>query len=482
MALTPFFPGFGDSNPRNFGAAFRAVSSMTLSKLEELFGKVLPHRLLDQGPPRSRDRIYTHARTFWCFLFQCLTPQMACRQVVRQVQALFKLCAGPSVSSEDGAYCRARQRLCPEVLSSALAATAREAQRRAPGSNLLGGRPLKVIDGSSVTMPDSPKNQEKYPKVQAAADKPTFPMMRLVVLFSLTSGAILYVLTGNLLTSELTLFYQMLRQFKADDIILGDRGFGNFVVVGLLHQLKIDFIGRSFRKVDGRKRLRRLGRNDWLVQWKCTPKRSAILTTDQWAEFPKELTVRIVRGSCWVKGFRVRQVTLVTTLLDPKLYPAEQILQAYLRRWALEMCFDDLKTTMGMEMLRCQSPAMVNKEVLMFLIAHNLIRLVMVQAALTHHVPIHRLSIKGCIDALRQFSQAICRAPSKLKRRQLWDEMLRALAEDLVPERPGRREPRAVKRVKRKYPHLSCDRHKFRDRKKRHVRRKNARLNRRGLK
>jgi len=461
------------------------VRSWTLSKLEQHFADILPSNLLlPAGPdePPSRDRIYTHVRTFWCFLWQCLTPQTACRHVVRQVQALFKLSGGPSVSSEDAAYCRARLRLCPQVLSTALSATAQAVQRLAPGSLLLGGRCLKVIDGSSVSLPDSARNRKACPKIQSTYDGLGFPMMRVVVLFCLASGAIASVLTGNLLTSELSLFYQMMPQLKVGDIILGDRGFGNFVVVGLLQQFKIDFIGRSIRKVDGRRRLRRLGRNDWLVHWKRSLNPSSILSPEQWAEFPKQLMVRIVRGSLWRKGFRIRQVTLVTTLVDPQLYPAQEILQAYLRRWRLEMCFDDLKTTMGMEMLRCKSPAMVQKELLMYLLAHNLIRLLIIQAVQTHRVAIERISFKGSIDALRQFTQAICQAPSKRKRRQLWEELLRALAADLLPDRPGRREPRAIKRIKHRYPRLDCSRRKFKDHPKRHLRRKRARLRRLAVK
>jgi hypothetical protein len=486
MPKTPFLPGFSYlAGSRKIATAGQAVRSWTLSKLEQHFADILPSALLlpaSPGGPRRRKRVYPHVRTFWCFLWQCLTPQTACRHVVRQVQALFKLSGGPSISSEDGAYCRARLRLCPQVLWTALQATAQALQRLAPGSQLLGGRCLKVIDGSSVSAPDSVKNRKAYPKIQSTYDGLGFPMMRIVVLFCLASGAIVSVLTGNLLTSELSLFYQMMPQLKVGDIILGDRGFGNFVVVGLLQQFKIDFIGRSLRKVDGRRRLRRLGHNDWLVQWKRTTNPSSILSPDQWAEFPKQLTVRIVRGSLGRKGFRIRQVTLVTTLLDPQLYPAQEILQAYLRRWRLEMCFDDLKTTMGMEMLRCQSPAMLQKELLMYLIAHNLIRLVIIQAAQTHRVSVERISFKGSIDALRQFTQAICQAPTKRKRRLLWQELLRALAEDLLPERPGRREPRAIKRIKHKYPRLNCSRHKFKDHPKRHLRRKRARLRRLALK
>jgi len=176
------------------------------------------------------------------------------------------------------------------------------------------------------------------------------------------------------------------------------------------------------------------------------------------------------------KGFRVRRLTVVTTLLDPELYPAQEILQAYLRRWRLEMCLDDLKTSLQMECLRGRTPQMVCKELYTRLIAHNLIRCTMAQAAAEHRVPLERISFKGSLDALRHFTQAMARARSKAKRRRLWDLLLKTLAQDLVPERPGRREPRAIKRKKNKYPRLNAPRHRFRDHPKRTVRAKNARL------
>lgn len=480
MHHTPFFSPWRAQlavGSARLAAAAATVRSLTLCKLEERFAKALPDTLFAKAP-NSRDRIYTQKRTFWSFLWQCLSPQTSCRQVVRQVQALFKLANGPHVSEEDGAYCRARLRLAGPLLPAALSYSAKQVQAQAPVWSLLQARPLKGIDGSSVTLPDSPKNQQAYPKIQSTYDGRGFPMMRIVVLFCLASGAILWTLSASLLISELSLLYQMLAQFKPGDILLGDRGFGNYVVVGLMQSRNIDFIGRSARKVDGRRRIRRLGRNDWLVDWRAGPVASAILSAPEWAALPKQLTVRIVRGSLWQKGFRVRQVTLVTTLLDAQLYPAEEILAAYLRRWRLEMGFDDLKTTMGMEMLRGQSPAMVQKEVFMYLIAHNLIRLLLAQSALTYQVPLERLSFKGAIDALRQFSQALCQTRSQRKRTQLWDELCRTLAADLVPLRPGRREPRALKRIQHRYPRLDCDRRLFKDPPKRHRRRQRARLRR----
>jgi len=473
---TPFFPALratlAPMGPR-VAQAFRQVRAYTLCQLEERFGSRLPQTLFPKATQKtnSRDRLYTQRRTFWCLLWQALNPLSSGRQVVRQLQALFVLNGGPTVSEEDGAYCRAKARLPLSEFPKALAASAQAADQKAPAVTLLQGRPVKVADGATLTVPDTPKNRKAYPPVQCP--EPNFPMMRIVVFFSLLSGAILSLVTGDLRTAELPMLNQLLSQLAQGDILMGDRGYGNFVLLALLQQLKggVDFIGRSARKADGRRRLKRLGKNDWLMEWKKGSNPSRWLPFSQWAALPNELIVRVVRGSCSVKGFRVRQVTLVTTLLDPQRYPAREILQAYLRRWRLEMCLDDLKTTLDMEMLRSRSAEMLQREIYSRLIAHNLIRSTMAEAALEHSVPLERISFKGTLDALRQFTPAMCQAQTKKKRQQLWAELLRTLAADLVPDRPGRREPRAVKRVKSKYPRLSAPRHQFKDRPKRNVRR-----------
>lgn len=162
-----------------------------------------------------------------------------------------------------------------------------------------------------------------------------------------------------------------------------------------------------------------------------------------------------------IRGFRNRKVTLVTTLLDPQIYPAEELAALYGRRWRLELCLRDVKTTMGMELLRCQSPAMARKEVLAYFIAHNLVRCVMAEAALLHDAALDRLSFKGTLDALRQYSAAIARARSRKVRRQLWQDLLLNLVRDPVPLRPQRREPRAVKRRPKEYPLLTRPRRQF---------------------
>ena len=427
------------------------LRAYTLCQLEEHFGACLPQTLFPKAPglANSRDRLYTRWRTFWSLLWQGFNPKAPGREVVRQIQALFALHDGPSISEHDGAYCRAKARLPVSEFPKALAATARAADQGAPIRTELQGRRVKAADGTTLTLADTPKNRAAYPALHSP--EPNFPMLRLVVLFSLCSGAILSLASANLHTAELPLFSQLMDQLVRGDILLADRGFGNFILLALLQKLNrgVDFIGRSVRHVDGRRRLKRLGKQDWLVQWQRSPNPSLWLPLVQW--------------------------------LDPQLYPAQEILQAYLRRWRLEMCLDDLKTTLEMEMLRSRSPEMVQREVYAHLIAHNLIRYTMAQAATQQTVPLERISFKGTLDALRHFTHAISQARTKNKRRQLWTKLLETLAADLVPERPGRREPRAVKRKKNKYPRLDVPRHQYRDRPKRNVRQIKARLRKLGL-
>jgi putative transposase len=415
---TPFFPSWGawlaPRNPR-LPQLFHQVCGYTLCRLELVLGAWIPPDLFPKARAKanSRDRDYTRRRTFWCMLWHCFHPDAAGREVVRQLMALFRLEGGPPLSPEDGAYFRARGRLDPAEFPKALSATAAAADQPLTKLGALRGRPVKIVDGSAVTLAETPANRKAYPPLQCAT-QPSFPMLRLVVLFSLLSGSILALAQGSLGVSELALLATLVGHLRPEDIVLGDRGFGCYPVIAWLkYSLNVDFIGRTTRRVDGRKRLRRLGRNDWLIDWKRGPKASPWLSALQWAGLPLHMTVRILRGSCYRKGFRVRQVTLVTTLLDGQLYPAAEILQAYLRRWRLEMCLDDLKTTLKMETLRNRSPKAVEQELYMRLIAHNLVRCLMAQAATEHGVPLDRISFKGSLDTLRQFSQAMAQARTK---------------------------------------------------------------------
>jgi hypothetical protein len=435
-----------------------------LAQLQQNLRDLLPAPLLaseDEGP-NSRDRIFPLRLTFECFVWQMLKPKTSCREVVRQVQALCRLQGRGPVDEGDSAYVQARLRLPKERLEKALTTTAQTADGRAGSGGQLQGRPVKVVDGSTTQLADTQENQQRYP--QPAIQKPGcgFPVMKFVALMSLTSGAVLNAIFGSLHQGDLRLLRGLWDQLKKGDILLGDRAYGEYTTLAGLPLQGVDVVARLHqrRKVDFRK-ARRLGKQDALFVWTKTDRQSDILSADEWDLLPPEITVRMVRFVTTIRGFRSRRVTLVTTLLDPKLFPAKELIGLYARRWKLELCFRDLKTTMGMEELRCKTPEMVEKECLAYLVAHNLVRCVIAESVATYDVDLERISFKGTVDALRQFSEAIGQARNQKMRRQLWNDLLFSLARDLVRYRPNRIEPRAVKRRPKPYPVLNKPRRHF---------------------
>lgn len=462
---TPFFPALRARLAALGRRTAVDLRQVTLQQLARHLADLIPVHLLasaEEGP-NSRQRLFTLRLTCECFLWQMLKPRTACREVVRQVQALACLQGKGSADESASAYIQARQRLPQECLQRVLAATAQAAERHAAPGPRLQGRPVKVVDGSSVQLPDTVPNQQDYP--QPSGQKPGcgFPVLKLVVLFSLASGALLDVVMGSLHDHDLRLFHRLWECLKAGDILLGDRAYGDYVTLAGLPRQGVDVVARlhQARKVDFRKASQRHGPHDGVFVWHKGLQQSTILTPTQWAALPEAIRVRIVRFTAACRGFRTQRITLVTTLLDAELYPAEELVALYLRRWRIELCLRDVKTTLGLEQLRCQSPVMVRKELLAGLIAHNLIRCVMAEAAQVHEAELERLSFKGAVDALRQYSAVLAQARTSRQKRQLWQDLLRTLACDRVPWRPGRAEPRAVKRRPKPFPLLNRPRRAF---------------------
>jgi hypothetical protein len=462
----PFFPAFR----ARFAPLRRRVQSLrqqSLLHLEQLFADFLPPGLLAQADegPNSRDRIYSIRRLFWGFLYQVLNPGCPCREVVRQVQAFFQLHNLGRVEEGTGGYCTARGRFPRQTLQRLRHAVAAHAERMLSSADRLWyGLFPKVIDGTTITLPDTPENQRLYP--QSGSQKPGcgFPLMKLVGVFSLASGVLLDYAKGNQHQHELALLPKLLDLFRPGDLAIADRGFSSYGLIGLLLARGVASLFRlhQARPADLR-RGQRLGKNDRLLVWSKPRQRPRYLPKTLWKRVPKELTVRVLRCALQVPGYRPQSVTLVTTLLDPKVHSREELARLYARRWRIELWFRDIKTSMGMEALRCQSPKMVHKELEMYLIAYNLLRALMVQAGGCHGVPVERLSFKGTVDACRQYSIAIAQARSQKKRRELVAELLRLIAWDQVPDRVGRREPRAVKRRPKPHPLLNQPRHQFKE-------------------
>jgi len=471
--MTSFFPAwrhqFGPM--RSSQTVVKELRHATLSQIESRLAPALPKDLLEKPKARdySRERIFPLFRTFWCWIWQVLQCNTSCREVVRQVQALFALEGGPSVDEATGAYCQARGKMPLALLEKALAASAKALEPKGQPRQALQRRPVKVLDASNFRLADTPTNRLDFPPPKSLPKGVGFPLLKVVVLFSLASGALLARATGNQLIHEVRICEALRAAFAKGDIILADRAYGLFAVLAWLQSLGLDVIARvptRLRRVDFRRAKKRYRKGQGQFIWKKPNKACAFLPLTEWLGLPTEITVRILRVQIQSPGIRTRQITLVTTLLDEVLYPAEEIIATYARRWRLEMCLDDLKTTLGMEHLSCRTPQMVQKELLAFFIAHNLLRWVMAESARSQKVDFERISFKGSLDAFRQWTQALARlGKSKRnakKRAELWACLLHSLAADLVPERPGRREPRAVKK-RSKYPHLRLPRKKFRD-------------------
>jgi hypothetical protein len=381
---------------------------------------------------------------------------------VRQIQSLFGLFTSRRVSEHTGAYCVARARLPLEILARLRCAVAAHAGK---AEELWKGFRVKVIDGTAVSMPDTRKNQRAYP--QSAEQKPGcgFPFMKIVGIFSLSTGVLLDYACGNKHQHELSLLHRLLDVFRKGDLVLADRGFNCYTLLALLWRKNVPVLMRLHHARSGDlRRGKRLGKHDRLIVWRKPQNwERRYIPLRLWKCLAPELSVRILRYQLRCAGFRTRSVTLVTTLLDPEFYPAEQLARLYARRWQIELWFRDLKTSMGMNVLRCQSPKMIHKELEMFFIAYNLIRCLMIQASRDYQVDLHRLSFKGTVDSTRQFSAALAQARSGRRQKQLIRNLLQAIAADVVPYRPGRREPRAVKRRPNPCAYLTKPRHKFKD-------------------
>jgi hypothetical protein len=332
-----------------------------------------------------------------------------------------------------------------------------------PGQRWCGRRVL-VADGATVTAADTPENQRAYP--QQATQEPGcgFPLIRIVALLSLSTGMLVSWATGGWLQHEVTLLQSLWEHLAQGDVLLADRGFCNWALLAQCGQRRLDAVFRlkGSRRGDFR-RGRRLSRDERLVCWPKPAQKAWTVSATLWAQLPEALTLRLVRCRLTLPGFRTRQVTLVTTLLDGQAFPPAKLSELYYRRWSMELSLRNLKSTLQMDQLSCKTPSNLEREIRLHFLMHNLVRRLMLEAALRHHVGLHRISFAGSLAAARRYGEALLQARSRRQRRLLKDQLFQVLAQDLVPERPGRREPRAVKRRLKPYPLLNKHRHRFRE-------------------
>ena len=467
---TPFFKAFG---PLLFGRPGRgAIKKLarlnSLQELYELFGHLIPERLLgaSEAGANSRERVFTPQVTFWAFVAQILSPGSSCREIVRRVEAWWQQTAGESgsLSGSTSAYCQARARLDPDALELVSGHLCWNLERNVLAEERwLGGRPVKIVDGTGLSMPDTAANQGRWPQPTSQQPGCGFPVLKLVGLFSLSSGALLETATGSLHVHESLLFRGLWDRLKQGDVVLADRGFCSCAALASLRQRGVDSVMRLHqkRRADFRSG-QRLGPDDRLVTWHKPAQRPEVCSVAEFAALPATLTLRLIRLRVAAKGFRTRSVVLLTTLLDVQAYPADALRELYGQRWQVELHFQQIKTLLAMDVLRCKSPELIVREVALHRIAYNLIRSLMQRSAHLHHVPLERISFKGSLDTLRHWSAVIAAAGgTPRKQDQLIQQMLASIARDPVPERPGRSEPRAKKRRPKNYQLLTKPRHQI---------------------
>jgi hypothetical protein len=394
------------------------------------------------------ERIYTPLVTLSLFLSQVIDPDHSCRAAVARLIVWLAVNQRKPCEPDTSSYCEARLRLSEAVIVRLVRETARRTDGRASEAWLWKGRSVTLVDGTTASMPDSSANQKEYPQSNTQGIGLGFPLVRMVALISLATGVVRDLALGPYRgkeTGETALFRTLWGGLDSGEIVLGDRVFGSYFGIARLSERGVDGLFRMHqrRKFDFR-RGRRLGVLDHVVSW-SRPARPDWMDEATYAQIPGELKVRELRVTVDQPGFRVNELVLVTTLLDAEAYGKHEIAQLFLQRWNIELDFRSIKDVLKMDVLRCKTPEMVRKEIGMHLLAYNLIRGVMRDAAEAHDKVPRQLSFKGALQTMAAFQDAL-RWATAIHRVVLVGEMLKAISSHEVGDRFGRVEPRANKR------------------------------------
>lgn len=391
----------------------------------------------------------------WAFIGQVLDPDHSCRKALGRIQAHRANLGLARLSADTGGYCKARKRLPEGLFSGLCRGSGAHLSGQARPEDLWCGRSVKVVDGSSSSMPDTPANQGEYPQPSGQAPGCGFPVVAFVGVFCLATGALLELALGQWFLHDLSLFYFVREAFVFGDVMLADRAFCSYAEIALMHLRGVDSVMRLHqrRKTDFR-RGRVLGIEDHVVTWTKPQQCPKGLRRKDYRRLPESLQIREVRYRIETKGYRPRSITLATTLLDAEPYPVEALAELYFRRWEVELDFRHIKTTMQMDVLRGHTPGVVRKEIWAHLLTYNLVRTMMWEAACSRDAPPRRVSFKGTIQQITSHRDLLAN-PSPHRTRPALESLLDLVAAQIVPWRPNRIEPRARKRRPKNYPLLT---------------------------
>lgn len=406
--------------------------------LNDILGSARCQNIIS-GSRSFRNRIFTPIKTLFCFIKQVLNPDKSCRNAVSDVAAEQLINEKKSVSLNTGPYCKARKRL-PEQSVIELVKEVGASSAKAASENWKAfGRPLKGVDGTTVIMPDTRKNQEIFPQQDGQKIGIGFPIARIVVVMSLTVGTVLDYAIGPFKgkgCGESTLLRSIFGCIERDDILLGDRYYPSFFLMAdvILKGADGIFRGQAQRLYDFRKG-NQLDNKDHIVQWK-RPVKPEWMDEKTYATYPSEMQVR---------EFKVGGSVYVTTFLNNKKYHKKELAKLFELRWHLEINLKYIKEIMGMDMLSCKTPDMVMKEIGIHFLAYNFIRTIMAEACERHNAIPNKISFKGTVQLLNKFMPYFIDS-SRRWNEMMYSELLKLIIQNRIGNRPGRVEPRAVKR------------------------------------
>ena len=431
---------------RQSGIARRAKSSEAM----EFFNVLTSEELLQTTEalmPEHRERLYPPTVTLSMFMPQTLEADGSCQKAVNGWAAQRAADGLAPCSVRTGGYCRARQRLPLEMVSGLTRQTGRMLSQKASRQWLWRGRSVKLVDGTGLSMPDTADNQAVYPQPSTQAPGVGFPLARLVMVICLATGAALDAAIGphqGKGSGELGLVRHVLEPFRPGDVMLADALYCNYFLIASLMGAGVDVLfEQNGSRITDFRRGQSLGKRDHIVRWPKPANRPEWMTREQYADFPDEIALREVK---------VAHQILVTTLSDHRRISKDDLSQLYAQRWNVELDLRNLKTTTGMDVLSCQTPEMNNKQLWVHLLAYNVIRLLMAQAACNAGVDPRNLSFKHTVQLWTEWVSRGLSATHDSQR------LFTLIAQCQVGHRPGRIEPRMRKRRPKPYPWLKVPR------------------------
>lgn len=409
--------------------------------------------ILEEEGVHYRNCVYTPVVTLWAWMTQVLDADKSLSNAVKRIIAWVSVAGLPSPSPDTGAYCKARKRLSETLISGLVAETAETLEQQVFCLQQWCGHRVRVFDGTSILMNDTVANQTAYPQHSNQRPGCGFPIIQVVVVFSLVTGAVVQAAIAPFRTSEIVLSRALYKLLEAGDVVLADQAYGSYTDLALIQLQGADGVLRKHhaRKTDFR-RGQRLGKGDHCVVWNKPSECPNHMSPEEFDTLPNTLQVREVKVQVKRPGYRSQTIIVVTTLLNANFYTAERLGQLYLMRWsAAEVNLRYLKTLLKMDMLNAKTPQMVRKDLWAHLLAYNLLRALIGKVSQLSGFSVFRLSMQGTRQQLMQMLPLLATTTTPA-RMNLFEQLLVSIARDLLPIRPHRCEPRVVKRRPKPFP------------------------------